>query len=113
MVDEHLKTGFARDIALMKAVGINPVVVHGGGPQIGKVLAELGKETAFVDGKTKAGETLEQLAKRHAKQFDGKLGRVLKIINGYSASFSPAAVEKLKKQPEVKYIEKDGPVGIR
>ncbi len=64
-------------------------------------------------GKTKAGETLEQLAKRHAKQFDGKLGRVLKIINGYSASFSPAAVEKLKKQPEVKYIEKDGPVGIR
>ncbi len=50
MVDEHLKTGFARDIALMKAVGINPVVVHGGGPQIGKVLASMGKETAFVDG---------------------------------------------------------------
>ena len=71
------------------------------------------KKTAFVDGKTKAGETLEQLAKRHTKQLDGKLGRVLKIINGYSASFSPAAVEKLKKQPEVKYIEKDGPVGIR
>ena len=71
------------------------------------------KKTAFVDGKTKAGETLEQMAKRHTKQFNGKLGRVLKIINGYSASFSPAAVEKLKKQPEVKYIEKDGPVGIR
>jgi len=71
------------------------------------------KKTVFVDGKTKTGETLEQLAKRHTKQFDGKLGRVLKIINGYSASFSPAAVEKLKKQPEVKYIEKDGPVGIR
>lgn len=71
------------------------------------------KKTVFVDGKTKQGETLEQLAKRHTKQFDGKLGRVLKIINGYSASFSPAAVEKLKKQPEVKYIEKDGPVGIR
>ena len=71
------------------------------------------KKTAFVDGKTKAGETLEQLAKRHTKQFEGKLGRVLKIINGYSASFTPAAVEKLKKQPEVKYIEKDGPVGIR
>ena len=71
------------------------------------------KKTAFVDGKTKQGETLEQLAKRHTRQFDGKLGRVLKIINGYSASFSPVAVEKLKKQPEVKYIERDGPVGIR
>ena len=71
------------------------------------------KKTVFVDGKTKTGETLEQLAKRHTRQFGGKLGRVLKIINGYSASFSPAAVEKLKKQPEVKYIEKDGPVGIR
>ncbi len=70
------------------------------------------KKTVFVDGKTKKGETLEQLAKRHTQQFGGKLGSVLRIINGYSASFSPAAVEKLKKQPEVKYIEKDGPVGI-
>ncbi len=70
------------------------------------------KKTVFVDGKTKKGETLEQLAKRHTQQFGGKLGSVLRIINGYSASFSPGAVEKLKKQPEVKYIEKDGPVGI-
>ena len=70
------------------------------------------KKTVFVDGKTQKGETLEQLAKRHTRQFDGKMGRVLGIINGYSASFKPEAVEKLKKQPEVKYIEKDGPVGI-
>ncbi|MEC9004147.1 MAG: protease inhibitor I9 family protein [Planctomycetota bacterium] len=70
------------------------------------------KKTVFLDGKTKKGETLEQLAKRHTRQFGGKMGAVLRIINGYSASFSPAAVEKLKKQPEVKYIEKDGPVGI-
>jgi len=45
MVDESLKSGFARDIVLMKLVGINPVVVHGGGPQIG-----IGKESKFVDG---------------------------------------------------------------
>jgi acetylglutamate kinase len=50
MVDEELKSGFARDIVLMKLVGINPVVVHGGGPQIGKLLERLGKETSFVDG---------------------------------------------------------------
>jgi acetylglutamate kinase len=50
MVDETLKHGFARDIVLMKLVGMNPIVVHGGGPQIGAVLTELGIESKFVDG---------------------------------------------------------------
>lgn len=50
MVDEVLKGSFARDMVLLKHVGINPVVVHGGGPQIGNLLAQLGKETRFVDG---------------------------------------------------------------
>ncbi len=50
MIDEALKNSFARDIVLMKLVGINPVVVHGGGPQIGRVLEKLGKESHFIDG---------------------------------------------------------------
>src|SRR2546426_1495675 len=50
MVDEALKAGFARDVVLMKAVGMNPVVVHGGGPQIGKVLEQIGKKSEFVQG---------------------------------------------------------------
>jgi len=50
MVDEELKAGFARDVVLMKTVGINPVIVHGGGPQIGQLLARLGKESEFVQG---------------------------------------------------------------
>jgi len=50
MVDESLKRGFARDIVLMKTVGINPVVVHGGGPQIGSLLQRLGMESRFVNG---------------------------------------------------------------
>ncbi len=50
MVDETLKSGFARDVVLMKLVGINPVVVHGGGPQIGKLLEKIGKTSQFVDG---------------------------------------------------------------
>ena len=50
MVDAQLKAGFARDIVLLRLVGINPVVVHGGGPQIGKQLELLGRETQFVDG---------------------------------------------------------------
>lgn len=50
MVDEALKQGFARDIVLMKLVGMNPVVVHGGGPQIGNMLEQIGKESQFVKG---------------------------------------------------------------
>lgn len=50
MIDEKLKSGFARDIVLMRLVGINPVVVHGGGPQIGQVLEKIGKESRFVAG---------------------------------------------------------------
>src|SRR5690606_17646905 len=50
MVDEGLKRSFARDIVLMRLVGMNPVVVHGGGPQIGNLLVQLGIESRFVDG---------------------------------------------------------------
>lgn len=50
MVDEQLKIDFARDITLMKFIGINPVVVHGGGPQINLVLEKMGMTTKFIDG---------------------------------------------------------------
>jgi acetylglutamate kinase len=50
MVDENLKNSFARDIVLMKLVGISPVVVHGGGPQIGNLLGKIGKTSNFIDG---------------------------------------------------------------
>jgi acetylglutamate kinase len=50
MTDEALKNGFARDIVLLKLVGLNPVVVHGGGPQIGNLLKRVGKESEFVGG---------------------------------------------------------------
>jgi acetylglutamate kinase len=50
MVDERLKLGFAQDVVLLKYIGLNPVIVHGGGPQIGQVLKAMGKETRFVQG---------------------------------------------------------------
>ena len=50
MTDEHLKHTFARDIVLMKLVGLNPIVVHGGGPQIGELLDRLNIPTRFVAG---------------------------------------------------------------
>ena len=50
MEDEALKSSFARDIVLLKLVGLNPVIVHGGGPQIDDLLARLGKGREFIDG---------------------------------------------------------------
>jgi acetylglutamate kinase len=50
MTEEHLKQSFANDVVLLKQVGMQPVIVHGGGPQIGTVLEKLGKESKFIDG---------------------------------------------------------------
>ncbi len=50
MVDDQLKADFARDITLMKFTGLNPVVVHGGGPQINKVLDQMGMQHQFIKG---------------------------------------------------------------
>ena len=50
MVDAELKQSFARDIVLMKLVGMNPIIVHGGGPQIGSLLEKLNIESSFVEG---------------------------------------------------------------
>ena len=60
MVDEALKSAFARDLVLMKLVGIHPIIVHGGGPQIDSLLQRLGKESRFVEGmRVTDAETME------------------------------------------------------
>ncbi len=60
MIDEELKNSFARDVVLMKLVGINPILVHGGGPQIGNLLDKLGKPTQFIQGmRITDGETMD------------------------------------------------------
>ncbi|MCY0965762.1 acetylglutamate kinase [Parathalassolituus penaei] len=50
MIDEELKSSFARDMVMLKLIGINPIVVHGGGPQIGELLNKLNIESHFVNG---------------------------------------------------------------
>lgn len=72
MVDPDLFTTFAGDIVLMHSVGIKPIVVHGGGPQIGSLLARVGKHTEFVDGlRVTDAETLDIVRMVLA----GKVGR--------------------------------------
>ena len=60
MADDVLKSNFARDVVLLKLVGMNPVVVHGGGPQIESVLSRLGKKGEFIQGmRVTDAETME------------------------------------------------------
>ena len=50
MVDDELKKSFALDITLMKYIGMNPVIVHGGGKHISEILEQMGKKPSFIDG---------------------------------------------------------------
>lgn len=50
MIDKNLKNNFALDVVMMKYIGISPVIVHGGGPQIGEILGKMGKKSKFVNG---------------------------------------------------------------
>ena len=60
MEEEGLKRSFALDVVLLKYIGLNPVVVHGGGPQIGKMLTKIGKKSQFVEGmRVTDGETMD------------------------------------------------------
>lgn len=60
MEEERLRRSFALDVVLLKYIGLNPVVVHGGGPQIGEMLTKIGKKSHFIEGmRVTDGETME------------------------------------------------------
>ncbi|MEC8444432.1 MAG: acetylglutamate kinase [Pseudomonadota bacterium] len=60
MIDDELKNSFARDMVMLKLVGINPIIVHGGGPQIGDLLEKLNIESRFVNGmRVTTSETMD------------------------------------------------------
>ncbi|UTW48730.1 acetylglutamate kinase [Bacterioplanoides sp. SCSIO 12839] len=60
MIDDELKNSFARDMVMLKLIGINPIVVHGGGPQIGELLDKLSIESRFVNGmRVTTSETMD------------------------------------------------------
>ncbi|MFK4752764.1 MULTISPECIES: acetylglutamate kinase [Oceanospirillaceae] len=60
MIDDELKNSFARDMVMLKLIGINPIVVHGGGPQIGELLNKLNIESHFVNGmRVTTSETMD------------------------------------------------------
>ncbi|MDL2259388.1 acetylglutamate kinase [Deltaproteobacteria bacterium OttesenSCG-928-K17] len=79
MVDEELKKGFAQDVTLLKYVGFNPVVVHGGGPQINDLLARLDITSHFVDGQRFTDQATMDVVEM---VLSGKVGKeIVSLIN--------------------------------
>ena len=109
MVDENLKSSFAQDIVLLKQVGVNPVIVHGGGPQIGKLLERIGKESRFIEGmRVTDGETMDvvemvlgglvnkqivSLINRHGGRAVGLTGKDGGLINARKMKLAGAGAE--------------------
>lgn len=109
MADEHLKSSFAQDIVLLKQVGVNPVIVHGGGPQIAKLLERIGKESRFIEGmRVTDGETMDvvemvlgglvnkqivSLINRHGGRAVGLTGKDGGLINARKMKLAGAGTE--------------------
>ena len=81
MIDQQLKESFAHDVVLLKLVGMNPVVVHGGGPQIDEALERVGKKSQFIQGmRVTDAETMEVVEWVLAGEVQGEL---VTMINGF------------------------------
>jgi acetylglutamate kinase len=74
MENDALKASFAKDVTLLRFIGLRPVIVHGGGPQIGELLARLGKKTEFVDGvRVTDDETMDVVEMVLGGQINGEI----------------------------------------
>ena len=79
MTDEDLRASFARDVVLLKTIGVRPVVVHGGGPQIEALLRRLGKESSFVDGRRVTDDATMEVVEM---VLGGRLNReIVELVN--------------------------------
>ena len=89
MTDPSLKESFSRDIALMKLVGMKPVIVHGGGPQIGKELQKAGIESKFENGLRVTNKpTMNIVKKILGTQINHEITRLIKKFGGNAISFN-------------------------
>jgi acetylglutamate kinase len=112
MVDDSLKLAFAQDIAYLRYVGIKPVVVHGGGPQITARLAELGIESEFRGGLRVTDEKVISVVQDVLRnQIGSELAELISSA-GAKARVLSGQDENLFKAVKVKAETKDGPVDV-
>ncbi|WP_304854429.1 acetylglutamate kinase [uncultured Parasutterella sp.] len=89
MTDERLQRAFARDVVLLKLVGMNPVVIHGGGPQIGEALNRVGKKSEFIQGmRVTDDETMKVVEWVLSGQVQGDLVTLINSFGGQAVGLS-------------------------
>ncbi len=89
MVNEKLKESFARNVVLMKYIGINPVIIHGGGPQIGELLNKIGKESKFIEGmRVTDEETMDIVEMVLAGKVNKEIVKNINLIGGKAVGLS-------------------------
>ena len=89
MTESFLKESFARDIALMKLVGMKPVIVHGGGPQIGEELKKAGVTSEFINGQRITTKSMMKVVKKVlGKNINKEIIKLLKRHGGHGLSFN-------------------------
>ena len=115
MVDEELKKGFAEDVTLLKYVGLNPVVVHGGGPQINALLDRLNIKSHFVEGQRFTDEATMDVVEM---VLSGKIGKeIVSLINSVGGkalglSGKDAQIIKAKRKQLTRQVEDNLPPEI-
>jgi acetylglutamate kinase len=88
MVAEDLKESFAKDVVLMKYIGINPVVVHGGGPQIGRMLDRIGKKSEFVEGMRITDEDTMDIVEMVLGKLNKEIASLINMHGGRAVGLS-------------------------
>jgi acetylglutamate kinase len=109
MREERLRNSFAEDIVLMKFVGLNPVVIHGGGPQIDEVLERFGKEARFVKGlRVTDAETMEVVEMVLVGKINKELVRLINQHGGRAVGLSGKDGELFRARRVVFTSEQEG-----
>ena len=111
MTDEHLKHCFARDVVLLKLVGMNPVVVHGGGPQIENLLGRVGKKGVFVQGmRVTDAETMELVEMVLGGQVNKEIVSLINQHGGKAVGLTGKDANLIRAK-KLMMQKKDAPVG--
>ena len=102
MTEEPLKESFTRDIALMRLVRMKPVVVHGGGPQIGKELLKAGVESEFIGGlRVTTSQAMNVVKKVLGTQINNEIVRLIKRFGGSAISFNHNKYQIIKASKKI------------
>lgn len=109
MVDESLAAGFAKDVVLLKHLGLNPVVVHGGGPQIATMLEKLGISSSFADGlRVTTRETMEIVEMVLVGKINKTIVRAINSAGGHAVGLSGADADLMKVKKVTRTVKDPG-----